>query len=71
MVCFQVALAALRTAISSYGSIIRENAQNTSHIGVDITAEERHEKCVKYVLISVFLIIQSGINYVVLLSLGA
>uniref|UniRef100_A0A0N5AHU8 WD_REPEATS_REGION domain-containing protein n=1 Tax=Syphacia muris TaxID=451379 RepID=A0A0N5AHU8_9BILA len=45
----EVALAALRTAISSFGTIIRENAQNVSHIGVDITAEERHEKCVKCV----------------------
>lgn len=45
----EVALAALRTAISNYGSIIRENAQNTSHIGVDVTGEERHEKCVRCV----------------------
>ncbi|KHN76638.1 Katanin p80 WD40 repeat-containing subunit B1 [Toxocara canis] len=45
----EVALTALRTAITGFGSVIRMGAQQPSHIGVDVTAEERHSKCVKCV----------------------
>uniref|UniRef100_A0A914RZ94 Katanin p80 subunit C-terminal domain-containing protein n=1 Tax=Parascaris equorum TaxID=6256 RepID=A0A914RZ94_PAREQ len=45
----EIALTALRTAITGFGNVIRMGAQQPSHIGVDVTAEERHSKCVKCV----------------------
>lgn len=45
----EVALAALRTVISGYGNLIRMGTQQMSSIGVDITAEERHAKCIRCV----------------------
>ncbi|VDK44373.1 unnamed protein product [Anisakis simplex] len=45
----EVALAALRIVVTGFGNVIRMGAQQPSHIGVDVTAEERHAKSIKCV----------------------
>ncbi|KAK6106323.1 con80 domain of Katanin family protein [Brugia pahangi] len=45
--CVEVALSALRAIITGCGDVIRTGSHRRFQIGVDVPAEERHNKCIK------------------------